>query len=543
MFDEYREPGTVVIALNRTDDPDHDPFFRIQMNMAAAMLDSGPVIIAVDDRKARDRISAACDDFTSVCEGIRRGTVRVLQVEHDGPWVRDYGPQIGIGRDGTPIVLDADYNDVRGKKQLWRERTETDRERLGLIKRREALDSYTHDDDDDEAGSSEIAERRKHIDDRLAILSQLKDIYSDDGIVSRDEDDASPFFLAQAAFRNPAFHVVATGITIDGGNLMRLGPATCATTSDVMAANKANVDLGQVLRTTYGCSTTVYLSPLPGPVIKHIDMFLLPVDAHRVLLASYEPKENVLSRHWRDADGGLRNLTMEAALAMDRNAKILSDYGFEVVRVPAPLPRADPQFGTYYPTNLNALVRVDLQRKAHVLVPTYEDYEEDVQAVATQAIRTALPGADVRTAEATAAGQRQGAVHCLSLVLPLDTTVFADPENVSKWGDWSAIETGMTAKERAASSKLLGTWRVTSNKSVRFEFKEAGLLEFTTDDGLSLHRYSMRNSGLLLEVSDPDADDVETFTLEWSGTNRLFLAPRGGGKRFEIERIGGRMSK
>jgi agmatine/peptidylarginine deiminase len=502
------------------------------------MIESGPIIIAVSSVKARDNISSACEDYPTVCRAVREGRVRVLEVSHDGPWIRDYGPQIGLGQDGRPIVFDAEYNDVRQKQQVWRKREETDVERLALIQRRESLDSYTHKDDDEQSGDQPTADDlRKHIDERLAVLAQLKDVYSDEGILSRDEDDVSPFFLAQAAFRSPVFHVVSTGVTIDGGNLMRLGQDVCATTSDVVAANKANVDLDRVLRETYGCHRILYLSPLPGPVIKHVDMFLLPVDDRKVLLASYDPGQEELKRHWADADDNVRNRTMEAALAMDANAKILANGGFQVVRVSAPLPRSDPHFGTYYPTNLNALVRVDPRGRQHILVPTYEDYEDDVQAVALRTVREAFPPDAVKTTEATAAGQRQGAVHCLALVLPLDATVFADSVNVEKWQAWTSIQNNLVEKEKVASARLVGKWRVPSNKSVQFEFTPSGMMALITDDGLSLRRYSVRNAGSRLELSDPDKDSVETFAVEWQSSNHVRLSGHGDGTRVELVRL------
>lgn len=520
VFDEHLQPGVVIIALKRIEAGDSDPFFGIQMGIASAMVKSGPIIIAIPDSESRERISKGCDQFPDVCDAIAKGTARVLEVEHDGPWVRDYGPQIGRGTGGEVAVFDANYNDLRQRKQLLRKQVETDNERLLLLKRREALD-------DDES------HEQFQIDDRLKVLAQLKDVYSDSGINARDEDDESPYFFAQAAFRAPTFSVIPTGIAIDGGNLMVLGRGVCATTSDVIPANDKSKDVETVLREVYGCQHVLYLSPLPGPVIKHVDMFLLPVNDHSVLLASYDPTDNALATYWDDADDSTRTLTMEAALAMNTDAALLQEVGFSVTRVVAPLPRSDVRFGTYFPTNLNALIRVDSSGTQHVVAPKYDDYEVEVQAIALKQIGDAFGPSNFATVEATEAGKRQGAVHCLSLVLPLDLTVFADPKNMASWAAWNTRQTKVSEKQKAIEARLHGNW-YGAGEGKSLEFGDNGRMFIHDSDGITAGRFRLRKAGEMLEISDPKKSDSIAMRVEWHDKDHVSLID--GDSRLDLAR-------
>jgi hypothetical protein len=76
---------------------------------------------------------------------------------------------------------------------------------------------------------------------------------------------------------------------------------------------------------------------------------------------------------------------------------------------------------------LNALVRSSADGYRQVLVPSYEDYETDIQSSALNQIGAAFGSkTEIVTIEATQAAKSQGAVHCLTLTAPLRLSIFSD---------------------------------------------------------------------------------------------------------------------
>ncbi|MGE0324407.1 MAG: agmatine deiminase family protein [Polyangiaceae bacterium] len=377
------------------------------------------------------------------------------------------------------------------------------------------------------------------IDEQLRVLEQLKDIYADSTILEREGDDASPFYLVQSMARTGAVRVVPSSTTVDGGNLIRLPDGVCLTTSDLIPANGEGGDLDSVLGSTYGCKDVVYLRPLPGDSIKHVDMFLLPADDGHLLLASYDPRKESVGQFWHDAVPEVRRLTMEASYAMNANARLLAKRGYSVRRVVAPLPRSEPGSGFYFPTNLNALVRVSPEgQRVHVLVPTYENYEDSLQREAVRTIEKSFPGAKISTVEATAAARLQGAVHCLSLVFPYKTTVFADASSRADWKALNQLEVKAAERERRKSllAPLLdrgvdrrgapaetlqdGVW--TNEDDVMIKFFPDGQALVFLGEGVMQISYSLNDDGSKLELVRGE-DQHQEFSVEWPEADKLVL--------------------
>jgi hypothetical protein len=121
-----------------------------------------------------------------------------------------------------------------------------------------------------------------------------------------------------------------------------------------LISHNPETDVAAEMMEKHDCKRLVFLEPLLGPVIKHVDMFALPVAANTILLASYQLDQPYVREHWRELNKEEQELTFEAALAMHYNFQTLRQLGFDVILVPAPLPRVAPQSGPYYPTMLNA---------------------------------------------------------------------------------------------------------------------------------------------------------------------------------------------
>jgi hypothetical protein len=262
--------------------------------------------------------------------------------------------------------------------------------------------------------------------------------------------------------QSPRFEYVTSGSFVDGGNLLHMGDGNCLTTRTLLSRNKdENPGVEQELIAKSSCKQVVYLNPLPGPVIEHIDMFTLPAGPKKILLASFDLHQNYVERYWGELTPQERALAIDAAVVMRGNARILRELGYEVIEVPAPLPRENDEDGFYYPTVLNALVRFDGRGGTQVLVPVYEDYEEDVQAAAMQAIQSAFgPKAQLVPIDATKAARLQGAVHCLSLTAPLKGSVFEDPARETELR--TQVDRGVQLQKTLAKQErpgdLKGAW-------------------------------------------------------------------------------------
>src|SRR5437764_7443151 len=111
---------------------------------------------------------------------------------------------------------------------------------------------------------------------------------------------------------------------------------------------------------------------------------------------------------------------------MKNNERILRRAGYEVINVPSPLPQLEGE-EIYYPTVLNALTFKGSDESVYVLVPTYGGLQDDVQKHALELISNTFgAGAHIVPIDASVAAARQGAVHCLTIVVPLSLTDFAD---------------------------------------------------------------------------------------------------------------------
>ena len=229
----------------------------------------------------------------------------------------------------------------------------------------------------------------------------------------------------------------------------------CVTTGTLVERNEAQSSpVRATLQRDYGCTDTVFLRPLPGGVIEHVDMFMLRAGS-TVLLATYDPSRPDIREQLRDASEAMRALVIEATAAMDENYRRLKALNYEVVRVPSPLPKIVDN-DVYYPTILNGLVWVSAQNQANLILPKYDGYQNDIQEAGVKIIKNAYSWAHVSQVEATASAKLQGAIHCLTLVAPYAQSWFKDEERA---GTYARIAANVRGIERAQIAKLLtGTW-------------------------------------------------------------------------------------
>lgn len=317
-------------------------------------------------------------------------------------------------------------------------------------------------------------------------------------------------------------------IDIDGGNLMPMPDGQCLTTRGLLTRNAGRQGaLREILQTKYGCSKPVFLYPLAGGVIEHVDMFVLPGGGNKVFLASFDPALDVLKPYWQKLNGGMSRLAVESAVAMAENARILRNAGYEVIEVPAPFPREVPiPPGVFYPTLLNGLVQMGEDSQMQFILPTYDEYEPEVQEAALAKIKSALgPSVDVETIEATPAAIAQGAIHCLTLVIPQEYT---------RWGNLASrsIREGVYRDAnkvmRKTSEELEGVWHLEMPEG------EEGHELFSSLDPKIIFRqkkvrfqYGSTSSGFDYQIVSKDGNtwtlkvDDDTMKVVWKGPARF----------------------
>jgi agmatine/peptidylarginine deiminase len=402
---------------------------EIQMNVVRETSKFGPVLLLAPDETTKSAVYQRCEEF-QICELFRSDRVRIKVVVHDGLWIRDFGPQIAAIGDSA-YVVHWRYFDIRSEEAKREKFQELETARLKLLETRQ------QEDQPNALTPGATPDARKAvvstIDDKLYVLKEYTQILSE-ASPQRVNDQNSAFDIADAVLAAPDFNYKSSEVALDGGNLLKLEDGGCLTTRVLLSRNKdQNVNVDQELEKIGGCKKVVFLEPLPGPVIEHIDMFALPIGGKRILLASYDLSKPFAAEYWSKLTNVERDLALNAELAMELNAERLRRLGYEVVPVSSPFPRIPANGHIYYPSVLNALVRTGTDGYREVLVPSYKDYETDIQSSALKQIEAAFgPKTEIVTIEATDAAKAQGGVHCLTLTAPLQLSVFDDSADAAR---------------------------------------------------------------------------------------------------------------
>jgi agmatine/peptidylarginine deiminase len=435
----------------------------IQINIVRETAKFGPVLLLAPDETTKSAMYQRCKEF-QICELFQADQVRIKVVPHDGAWIRDFGPQIDAVGDSA-YVVHWRYFDIRAEQAKQEKFQELETARLKLIETRQREDQP----DDFSQASTPDAHKAvlSAIDDKIYLLREYSQILSEASL-QRPNDNNSAFDIADAVLATPDFNYRKSDVALDGGNLIKLADGRCLTTRSLLSRNNdqsTNVD--QELEKIGGCKTVTYLDPLPGPVIEHIDMFALPVGGKRILLASYDLSKPFAAEYWSKLSDSERDLAVNAGLVMELNAERLKRLGYEVVPIPSPFPRIPANGHTYYPTVLNALVRAGADGRRQILVPSYKDYETDIQSSALNQIAAAFgPKTEIVAIEATEAAKAQGALHCLTLTAPLRLSIFGDPADVAKRTEYltrrGQLDRSVAAEiaSQIPANGLQGSWAI-----------------------------------------------------------------------------------
>jgi agmatine/peptidylarginine deiminase len=157
-------------------------------------------------------------------------------------------------------------------------------------------------------------------------------------LAKRRNDDTTPVYLSQflrqqgcvgaVRIARPPAQIWGGDVTTDG-----MGNVFVSTETLIMHGGK-RAELDEILRDYYGANGVIYLEPLPGPTVKHLDMFFKVVDAGTFFLASYDYDED----EFEGAGEYARYLHGEIKRVLARNeARLRAAFpDRRIVRLPMP---------------------------------------------------------------------------------------------------------------------------------------------------------------------------------------------------------------
>lgn len=242
-----------------------------------------PVLILIDgdpdSEAAVDVVRNRLGQFPRGEPLTRLENVRFMQLPLDSKWVRDYGPFFVKDSHGRIQSVDTRY--TFGQEE---ESSELEQTLLSLINKSKRQNDNSRNRD--ERAPSEISLRLRQFDNSRLFSHPL------------------------GTLRPP--------ITMSGGDFSTDGMGTVFTSTQTLRDNGGNLSLlNASLKLYFGATHIVYLHPLPGRTVKHLDMFFQPL-SESVFLLGYFPQK---------AGAPISNrLQQEAAQTLNHNLRILTDH-------------------------------------------------------------------------------------------------------------------------------------------------------------------------------------------------------------------------
>ena len=224
--------------------------------------------------------------------------IKILQIRLNTKWIRDYGPIFGtnINKDYL-YVIDPIYRDIR------------------------IVDNDTQD---------------RNFDDELPTY-------------------ISPFLQRSFKYK---IKIIKPPFQLWGGDFQTDGSGNLFTSTETLIMNGANTEDFELLFKYYlGMKRVVYLQPLPGRTIKHIDMFFKIVDENTILIGEYIPDNNELLTNQNEY---VRYLQDEVSLILNENYLLLKRNFPEKNIVKIPMPPMDIKIDEEVKLNFYKLLLLEL---------------------------------------------------------------------------------------------------------------------------------------------------------------------------------------
>ena len=228
------------------------------------------VLVIVEENDVGGRV--ACEHFIEENQ-LDATRVQFLEVGSlDSIWLRDYGPIFVRRRDDEQVfVVDAGYRDIR----------------LGV----------------EGGGVSAL----------FGVTPTL-----------RPADDLVPMYFS--TYLDMPF--VHPGFFMNAGDIYADGVGTIYTSEETLHLNSGDREyLSAIFGEYLGAEKVVYLRPLPGPTVKHLDMFFKLAGPNVCLLGEYQELSSSTA---------VACLQRAARRALSENAARLERRGLQVIRVPMP---------------------------------------------------------------------------------------------------------------------------------------------------------------------------------------------------------------
>lgn len=214
--------------------------------------------------------------------------------------------------------------------------------------------------------------------------------------VDRPRDDDLPLALAMwfGTVTEPVFE------TLEGGALASNGRGLCVSTAEYFETNGIELaqDSGAALLEQLGCQTMALVPALAHENTKHIDLLLQFLAPDLAIVARFDPTDDLEDARRTDA-----------AVAVLRQAAASMGQPLTIERIDSP-----GASGGYYRSYVNVLQLAD-----HLLVPSYDTVDPDVEDAALSALGRLVPEHTVVRIPAEDASASGGSVHCLTWGLHL----------------------------------------------------------------------------------------------------------------------------
>lgn len=221
-------------------------------------------------------------------------------------------------------------------------------------------------------------------------------------------DDAAPSRMAESLGIS---RIHRAPLYVEGGNLVSNGNGLCfATTAIIGHNNNDETRVSRILREFYGCEQTIYLEPLIGNAVPHVDMFMAFAAENLVLLGQYTAHQDPLNHS-----------VLEENAAILSQVRTASGRPLHIMRVPMPNLRPetfeDEEEGPLIRSYLNFLTFNQV-----VLVPVYLD-ERRREERAISIIQRAFPERTIVPIAVDEMAPDNGTIHCVTQTVP----VFSSP--------------------------------------------------------------------------------------------------------------------
>ena len=278
-------------------------FSHVFLNILESVAKYVRVIILIPSSSTREndlyRLVEYVKRFPGGVDLLKSSNVKFIQIPVNTIWLRDYGPIFVRDANNQIICVDARYHTSREslEERQSRERAE---QLLGAIK------DFLHTQQPKTEGDEPPKQDGPSTEGRLL-------------------DDISPSILAAKLRQQKGrslsacpISVVRPPLALSGGDFMTDGGRNGFTSTSTLALNGGSIDsLNLLFKEYFGVSNMLYLQPLPGSTVKHIDMFFKVVSPEIILIGKYETKGNSPT---------ISPLQAEAQRTLDYNLRLLKYF-------------------------------------------------------------------------------------------------------------------------------------------------------------------------------------------------------------------------